>query len=75
MSEQKGLCGRIVEGAINTRGLQLQRARVLHETLFVPVLLYDSETMIWSEKERSRIRVVQKYNLGSLLALRRMDKY
>ena len=26
--------------------LQLEYARVLHETLLVPVLMYDSETMI-----------------------------
>ena len=42
--------GRRVAGAIrslvNARGLQLECARVLHETLFVPVLKYGSETMI-----------------------------
>ena len=31
----------------------LECARVLHETLLVPVLMYGSETMIWKEKERS----------------------
>ena len=31
---------------------------VLHETLLVPVLIHGSETMIWKEKERSRIRGV-----------------
>ena len=45
--------GRRVSGAsrsvVNARGLQLERARVLHETLLVPVLMYDSETMIWKE--------------------------
>ena len=29
---------------------------VLHETLLVLVLKYDSETVLWKEKERSRIR-------------------
>ena len=29
---------------------------MLHETLLMPVLLYGNETIIWKEKERSRIR-------------------
>ena len=44
--------GRMVVGAIrslvNTRDLQLEFARVVHETLLVPVLLYGSETMLWN---------------------------
>ena len=44
--------GRMVAGAIrslvNARSLQL-------ESLLVPVLTYGCETMIWKEKERSRI--------------------
>ena len=40
----------------------------------MPVLLYGSETMIWKEKERSRIRAVEIDNLRSLLDIRRMDK-
>ena len=39
-----------VAGAIRS----LVSARVLHETLLVPVLMYDSETLIWKEKEKSR---------------------
>ena len=53
--------GRRVAGTIrslvNGRVLQLDFVTVLHETLLVPVLMYGSETMIWKEKERSRIRV------------------
>ena len=55
--------GRRVTGAVrslvNTRSLQLECARVLEESLLVPVHMYGSETMIWREKERSRIRAVQ----------------
>ena len=47
---------------------------VLHETLLVPVLMYGSETMIWKEEERSRIRAVQMDNLRGLLSIRRTDK-
>ena len=49
--------GRRVTGAIRSlvkdRDLQIERARVLHETLLVPVLTYRSETLLWKEKERS----------------------
>ena len=42
---------------------------VLHETLLVPVLMYVSETMLWKEKERSRIRAVKIVNLRGLLGI------
>ena len=62
----KVVSGRRVAGAIrsvvNARSLQLEYARVLHESLLVPVLTYGSETMIWRE-ERSRIIAVQMGNL------------
>ena len=67
--------GKRVAGAIrslvNVRCLQLECARVLHEKLLVPVLTYDSEKMIWKEKDRSRIRAVQMDNLRGLLVIRR----
>ena len=47
---------------------------MLHKTLLMPVLLYSSETMIWKEKERSTIRVVQMDNLKDLLGIRRMKR-
>ena len=52
--------------------MRLECARVLHETLLVPVLMYVSETMLWEEKERARIRVVQIDNLRGLLSIRKM---
>ena len=33
-----------------------------------------AETMLWKEKERSRIRDVQMDNLKGLLGIRRMDR-
>ena len=33
-------------------------ARMLHEKLLQPVLLYSSEAIVWREKERSRVRAV-----------------
>ena len=56
------------------RSLKLEYARVLHEGLLMPVLLYGSETMIWREKERSRSKAVQMDNPRGLLGIRRMDK-
>ena len=54
---RKVASGRRVAGAIkslvNARDLQLECARVLHETLLVPVLMYGSETMLWKGKKRS----------------------
>ena len=47
---------------VNARALQIDWTRVLHET------------MIWKEKERSRIRAVQMNNLRSLSGVRRIDK-
>ena len=70
--------GRRVAGAIrslvNARSLQLERARVLHESLMVPVLTNGSETIIWRENDRSRIWTVQINNLRGLLGIRRRDK-
>ena len=42
--------------------------------MHVLVLMYSSETMIWKEKEKYRIRSVQMDNLRRLLNIRRMDK-
>ena len=56
---------------INARSLLHECARVLHELLLVPVLMYGSETMIWREK-RSRIRAIQMDR--GLLGIRRIDK-
>ena len=36
--------------------------------------MYGSETMIWKEKERSKIRAVQMVNFTYLPGVRRMDK-
>ena len=63
----------VIRSLVNARDLQIECARVLHETLLVPVLMYGSETMLWKEEERSRIRAVQMDNLRDLLGIRRMD--
>ena len=59
---------------VNNSDLQLVCAEVLYETLSAPVLTYDSETMLWKEKERSRIRAVQMDNLRGWSGIRRRDR-
>ena len=70
--------GRKVAGAIrsqvNARGLELDFARVMHEGLHTPFPFHGSEALIWSKKERSRIRSVQMDNLRGLLGIRRMNR-
>ena len=46
----------------------------MHETLLVPILIYDSGTMIWKEKERSRITAVKMDSFRCLLGIRKKDK-
>ena len=74
---RKVASGRRVAGAIgslfNAKNLQLECAKVLHESLLVPVT-YSSVTLIWREKERSCIWAVQMDSLRYLVGIRRMDK-
>ena len=58
----------------NRRDMQLACARVLHETLPMPDLMYGTKTMLWKEKEGSRVRAVQMDNFRGLLGIRRMDR-
>ena len=54
--------------------MQFECARVLHETLLVLIPTYGRETVLWKEKEKSRIRTVQMDNLRGLLGIRRIDR-
>ena len=53
----------VIRLLVNDRDLQPESARVLYELLVVPVLTYGSETMLWKEKEKTRVRTVQMENL------------
>ena len=68
MSRRK-FCGD-TRSLVNTRVLQLECARGLHEELLVPVLLYGCASMIWRETERSGFRAVQMNSLRGLLGVR-----
>ena len=75
---RKVVSRRRVAGAIRSLvyagDLQPECARVLHEILIVSFLMYDSETILWTEKKRSRIGAVQMDNLRGLLGIWRMDR-
>ena len=58
---------RRVAGAIRSLVNFRECARVLDETLLLPVLMFFSETMLWREKERSRVRALQIDDLRGLL--------
>ena len=64
----------LLRSIVNARDLQTECTRVLHKTSLVPVLTYGSETMLWKDKERSRTRVLQMYNLRSLIGNKGMDR-
>ena len=53
----------VIRSLVDARSLQLECAKVLHESLLAPVLTYSSETMVWREKETSRIWAIQMDNL------------
>ena len=55
-----------IRSVVNARDLQLEFTRVLHEALLVSVLMSGSEVMLWREKNKSRVRVVQMDNLRGL---------
>ena len=70
------LVGGVLQGLlslVNDRGSRLECATFLDQTLFLPLLMYDSETIIWRKKERSRFRAVQMDNLRGLLGIMRVD--
>ena len=48
--------------------------RVMYEGVLVPVLSYGSETTIWREKDRFRIKAFQMDNHRGLLGIRKMDR-
>ena len=71
---RKGASGRRVAGAIrtivNARDLQIESC--MKHCLYI--LTYGNETMLWKEKERSRIRAVQMDKLRGLLGIRKMNR-
>src|SRR5678815_2570334 len=72
---RKVVNGRMVAGAIKSlvdvKGLSLECARVLHEGMLLPVLMYSSETMVWNKRYRSKVQCVQMDNFRGMLGVRR----
>ena len=63
-----------LDSMANVMGLRLECARVLCESLLVPVLLYSSETVIWRENGRSSVRLCRRTTSEVLLGIRRMGR-
>ena len=63
-----------IRSLVSVRGIQLECARVLHDALLMPVLLYGSETMVWKANDKSRIMAVQMDVLRGLLGIKRMNR-
>src|SRR5678816_842231 len=53
--------GRKMAGAIKSlvdvKGISLECARVLHDGMLLPVLMYSSETMVWNKRYRYKVSV------------------
>ena len=52
-----------IRSLVNSRGLQLECARVLHKALFASVLFYGSETIVWKEKESLQMDNLVEFTL------------
>ena len=63
-----------IRSLVNARDLQLECARILHETLLLLFLMYGNEITLWKKKERAMIRPVQMENLKGIIGSRRMDR-
>ena len=49
------------------------RCKSADDALLMPILLYGSQTNVWRENEKYRIRTVQMNTLRGLLGIRRID--
>ena len=56
-----------IRSVVNTKSLQLECANLLNEDMLEPVLMYGSKSIVWMEKDSSRVRIVQMNSLRSLL--------
>ena len=64
------LCPQLMLGIFSLSVLECY----MKHCLLVTFLMYISETMLWKEKERLRIKAVLMDNLRSLLGIRRVDR-
>ena len=46
----------------------------MHYVLFVLIVIYDSEMVVWREKEKSRVRTVWMDKLVGLLGIGRINR-
>ena len=56
----------VIRSVVKARSLELECARVLPDSLLVPVLTLGSATILWKEEQSSRIGVLKMDNLRGL---------
>ena len=61
---RKAACA--IRSLVNAKGLSLDCTRVLHEDMWLSVLMYSRETILWNKRDRSKMQSVQKNNLGGV---------
>lgn len=60
-----------VKSLVSAKGLNFECPRILHESILLLVLMYSSETVVWNEKCRSKVHVVQ---MGKGVSVRKIDE-
>ena len=44
-----------IKSLVDAKGISLECARVLHDGMLLPVLMYSSETMVWNKRYRYKV--------------------
>lgn len=76
--ENKVMIGRRNGGATkalgNEKGMSLDFARTLHESLLILTLRQQNETMVQKERQRSRIKAMHMNSLWAMIRVRKSDR-
>src|SRR5678816_2448976 len=63
-----------IKSLVDKKRLSFECARVLYEGKLLLVLMYNSETIVWNKRYRTKFQCVQMDNLKGVLGVRRIDK-
>lgn len=62
-----------IKALVNEKELSLECASALHKSLLISTRMDGSETMVWEESEKARIRAAQMDNLRAMFGARKSD--
>ena len=68
-TDGKEYCRKVASWRKVTKSFQFDYARLLRESLFMSVLVYENETLVGWKKEKSRFGAVLKDNIRSLMGM------